>query len=137
MRCAPCRTGKNKEVRTEIRGPCHLGPAGLITAAIFLIFSFSVPIAAEMQATDSSDLGGVVRDENGTPVAGAQCRLENRSGQTYQTETDGAGRFAIRTLPPGDYKMEVRKPGFFLLNEPTIILNAGTNVRIEQIKCAG
>jgi len=104
-----------------------MGSALLITAAIFLIFSLSVTTSAEMQATDSGDLAGVVRDENGTPVSAASCKLENRSGQIYQTETDGAGSFAIRTLPPGEYKMEVRKPGFFLLNEPTLTVNAGTN----------
>lgn len=104
-----------------------MGSALLITAAIFLILFFSVTTSAEMQTTDSGDVAGVVRDENSTPVAAAQCRLENRSGQTYKTETDETGRFEFRTLPPGDYKMEVRKAGFFLLNEPTLIVNAGTN----------
>jgi hypothetical protein len=104
-----------------------MASARLITAAIFLITSLCVAASVEVQATDSGDLAGVVRDENGTPVAAAQCKLENSSGQTYQAETDGAGRFTIRALPPGDYRVEVRKQGFFLLNEPTLIVNAGTN----------
>src|SRR5262249_17987955 len=124
MRCVPSRTSQNIKARTEIHGPCCMESARLITAAIFVIFALAATTSAEMQGTDSGDLAGVVRDENGTPVAAAQCKLENRSGQTYQTETDGAGRFTIRTLAPGDYKMEVRKPGFFLLSEPTLTVQA-------------
>ena len=70
---------------------------------------------------------GVVVDENGVPVGGAQIKLEDATGRTYQTETDGAGRFAFHELPAGDYKAEVRKDGFFLLSGGKLSLAAGPN----------
>ena len=69
----------------------------------------------EIRATDSADCMGIVLDENGVPIAAAQLKLENTAGHTFRAETDGAGRFVLRGLPPGDYKAEVSKKGFFVL----------------------
>lgn len=79
------------------------------------------------QAADASDCKGIVLDENGVPLPGAQLILEDSAGHSYRAETDLAGRFAIRSLPSGDYKAEVRKKGFFVLSGQTVSLHAGSN----------
>jgi len=66
-------------------------------------------------------------DENGVPVGAAQIKFEHGSGKSYGTETDGAGRFALRNLSAGDYKVEVRKQGFFLLTGKALTLHTGPN----------
>jgi len=66
-------------------------------------------------------------DENGVPIGAAQIKLEHGSGKTYGAETDGAGRFTLRNLSAGDYKVEVRKQGFFLLSGEVLTLRAGPN----------
>ena len=84
-------------------------------------------IAAQQAPTaDSADCSGIVLDENGVPVVAAQVKLEDSAGNAYRTETDLAGRFAIHTLLSGDYKVEVRKKGFFVLSGLTV-LRVGTN----------
>jgi len=80
-----------------------------------------------MQAADSAGCAGVVVDENGVPLGGVQLKLEHSSGKTYGAETDGAGRFTLRDLSAGDYKVEVRKQGFFLLTDRALTLRAGPN----------
>jgi carboxypeptidase family protein len=70
---------------------------------------------------------GVVSDENGIPVGGAQLKFENVSGQAFRTETDGAGRFILRNLPVAEYKVEVRKEGFFLLTGQPFTVHSGPN----------
>ena len=82
---------------------------------------------AGIWAQDPADCRGIVLDENGVPVAAAEVRLEDSAGHSYRTETDLAGRFVIRNLSSGDYKVEVRKKGFFVLTGETISLRAGSN----------
>lgn len=87
----------------------------------------SVLIAAGIQAAESADCTGLVLDENSVPVGAAQVKLEDAAGNTHRTETDGTGRFTLHNLPPGDYKAEVRREGFFVLTGQVVSLHAGAN----------
>src|ERR1700736_1365202 len=84
-------------------------------------------IAAISSAADSADCAGVIVDENNVPVAAAKMSLQSSTGRSYRAETDGAGRFLLRNLPAGDYKVEARKEGFFVLADETITLRSGAN----------
>src|SRR5712692_8664840 len=96
-----------------------------LLAALLLFLSILAP--AEMQAADFADCAGIVLDENGVPVGAAQVKFENSSGQVLRAETDGAGRFMLRRFPAGDYKVEVRKVGFFLLTGQSFTVRSVTN----------
>jgi len=87
----------------------------------------SILAAVEVRAADSSDCTGVVLDENSVPVGAAKIRLERQGGQEYRAETNEAGRFTFQNLPAGDYKVEVRKEGFFLLTDLAVNLHTGNN----------
>src|SRR6266851_2903980 len=78
----------------------------MATARLFaaLLLSLSMLALAEMQAADFADCAGVVLDEN-----------------------DGAGRFMLRRFTAGDYTVEVRKVGFFLLTGQSFTVRPGTN----------
>lgn len=78
-------------------------------------------------AEDAVECTGVVVDENDMPVAAAQIKLDDSAGNSYQAQTDGAGRFTFHNLPPGDYKAEVRKEGYFVLAGQAVTLHAGNN----------
>jgi 5-hydroxyisourate hydrolase-like protein (transthyretin family) len=86
-------------------------------AALFLFFASL--FAAQARPAALADCVGVVLDENGVPIAAAKITLQSANGQnssqSFRTETDGAGRFTLRNLPAGDYKVEARKEGFFIL----------------------
>ncbi len=82
---------------------------------------------SEIRAADFADCVGIVLDEKGIPIAAAQLQLEDAAGHAFRTETDGAGRFVLHGLPPGDYKAEVRKKGFFVLAGQPVTLQAGNN----------
>lgn len=66
-------------------------------------------------------------DEDGVPIAAAQIQLEDSAGHVYRAETDGAGRFTLRNLAAGDYKLEARKEGFFVLSNRATPLQPGSN----------
>ena len=58
-----------------------------------------------------------VVDENNVPVPSAQLILSQAEKQTVlKRETDYAGRFKFGDLPPGIYRLEVQKEGFYAVN---------------------
>lgn len=99
------------------------------TARLLAVFLISVFLAfpAHVYPADTADCTGLVVDENGMPVAAAQIKLELTGSAPYRGETNTSGRFTLRSLPPGDYKAEVRKQGFFLLTGRPVTLHAGPN----------
>jgi Carboxypeptidase regulatory-like domain/TonB dependent receptor len=98
--------------------------AGRIGVLFALLCGFT---AAKINAADPSECSGVVVDENGVPIAAAKIILQSSTGQNYGSETDGAGRFLLRNLPAGDYKVEARKEGFFVLAGQPVTLRPGSN----------
>src|SRR5712692_9915400 len=95
----------------------------LLTA---VLASFSGLVSGGIWAANSADCTAVVVDENGVPVADARITLEDGRGNAYRTETDRAGRFTLHLLAE-EYKVEVRKEGFFLLTVQALALHAGQN----------
>src|SRR5258708_12922776 len=83
--------------------------------------------AARILCADSAECTGVVADETGEPLAAAKIMLQSSTGLTFRTETDGAGRFILRDIPAGDYNVEARKEGFFVLAGESLNLRPGPN----------
>jgi hypothetical protein len=70
-----------------------------------------VPSAARAQ--DLGTLTGVVTDAQGTPLTSAIVEIEMEIGPTRRgTTTDAAGRYRIIGLPPGPYRVSVRRTGY-------------------------
>lgn len=75
----------------------------------------------------AADLIGVVRSDSG-PRAGVSVTLQD-GGQDFRTaKSDGAGRFVIRNLPPGEYDMKCGAQ-----SPVRVRINDGLN----QINCRG
>jgi hypothetical protein len=98
--------------------------AARIAALFIFLCGISAPI---ISAADSADCGGIIIDENNVPIAAAKISLQSSAGQSYRAETDGAGRFLLRNLPAGEYKVEASKEGFFVLAGQTLALRSGSN----------
>src|SRR5580704_4573633 len=101
-----------------------MGIARLLTSALL---SLGILASQPTRAADLATCTGLVLDENGVPVAAAQLKLEDNTTRLYRTETDGAGRFTLRNLPAGDFKLEVRKQGFFVIANRAVALQPGPN----------
>ncbi len=64
-------------------------------------------------AADTQAQRGVVRDQTGAVLQGAQVELADESGGTVRTvSTDNKGEFLIERIPPGVYTLKVRFEGF-------------------------
>ncbi len=95
-----------------------------LAAVLMAVTIFAAP---GIHAAESGDCAGLVVDENGVPLGAAQIQFVSTTSQAYRTETDSSGRFILRNLPAGDYKVEVRKSGFFLLTGQSLTVHAGPN----------
>jgi hypothetical protein len=95
--------------------------------SLALLIVLSVFSPNGIHAAETGDCAGLVLDENGVPVGAAQTQFQSNVSQVYRTESDSSGRFVLRNLPTGDYKLEVRKAGFFLLTGQSFTLHAGPN----------
>ncbi|HZV89025.1 MAG TPA: carboxypeptidase regulatory-like domain-containing protein [Candidatus Binatus sp.] len=104
-----------------------MGFARLLTLAFTCLACFAIFASVPTRAADLAGCTGLVLDENGVPVPAAQLKLEDNSARVYRTETDGAGRFTLKNLPAGDYKLEVRKEGFFVIANRAVALQPGPN----------
>ncbi len=82
-----------------------LGPRCLLSYHLTLLFA-----AASLRAQDThSRVAGRVTDLNGAPLRGAEITVMERS---TTASTDSLGFFVVESLPPGEYKLRVRRIGF-------------------------
>lgn len=108
----------------------------VLLLAAWSIVLWSGVLGAPARAADSADCAGIIVDENGVPLAAAQITLQNSEGRNFRTETDGAGRFTLRNLAAGEYKVEARKEGFFVVAGEPLTLHAGGNELTLTLKHA-
>lgn len=87
--------------------------AGVAAMAITTAFVTVAPTPAMAQQT-TSDLRGVVTDDSGAPIAGANVSVtDTRTGTTRTATTDSQGRFSARNLSTtGNYRVTASAGGF-------------------------
>jgi hypothetical protein len=85
----------------------------LVVAGLALLAAGARPAAAQVSVTTGSVRGTVVSGTAQTPVAlAAVSATSEETGLTRAAQTDEAGRYTIRFLPPGSYTVVVRRIGF-------------------------
>src|SRR5436190_6305019 len=80
--------------------------------AVFLGVFLLMAIAANAQS-DNANVSGVITDPSGAAIPRAKVTLKNQAtGLTREAATNESGVFAIPTVPPGMYTINVEAPGF-------------------------
>src|SRR5262249_51736483 len=83
------------------------------------------------QSTNAAITGEVV-DPSKALVAQAKVRaINNDTNVRYEGTTNQSGSYAIPNLPPGDYRIEVEKPGFRTIVKPDVILHVQDTVQLN------
>ena len=74
----------------------------------------------------TANLKGVVTDSTGAVVPSASVALESSSQKfTRETVTNSSGEYVILAIPPGDFELTVRAPGFKPEKTTNISLSSG------------
>ncbi len=80
----------------------------------------------------SGSLTGVVTDPSGAVVPGARVTLTDvDKGFTYETPTDSVGRYVLRSLAPGTYRLSVEVLRFSTHVQEGIVLGVNQNATID------
>lgn len=81
-------------------------------AIAIAVVGITLPIAALAQASFSTFSGSVVDPMNGLLPKTTLVLTNTRTQAKYEVRSDTAGRFEFVGLPPSDYLLEARLPGF-------------------------
>lgn len=80
-------------------------------AVALLLLAAAIPIAVAAQSPSTTT--GRVTDPFGLPLPDASVRLSAiNSDAVFEARTDASGSFQLADVPPGDYLISARYPGF-------------------------
>jgi hypothetical protein len=83
-----------------------------VTRALLVLTVLALPPAAFAQA-DRGTIRGTVRDASRTPVSLQDVRVVHEGTNEMRTVvTDATGQFAVSSLVPGDYRIEIERDGY-------------------------
>ena len=95
-----------------------------------LILGFSVIVSA--QSTTTGAIGGVVTNPNKEVVPGAAVSVKNiDTGKEDSATTDGAGRFKVVNLQPGNYSVNIAGDGFSPYALDRVVVEVGRETSLE------
>jgi hypothetical protein len=102
-----------------------------IVVYIFVAVTFTVLHHAAMGQSATASLRGVVTDGTKAVVAGADVILTSAgTGQQHAERSDNHGEFSFQELFIGDYRVEIRSPGFATWVDSQIHLDVGNQSQI-------
>ncbi len=116
---------------------------------IFVLSLMAIALhATGASAQSTATLSGVVTDPSGAAVPHAQVVVHSlATGLDRTVSTDGAGAYAVQSLQPGDYKLQITASGFsmdtiekvtlqvaqtFAVNPKLAGASAGETVQVES-----
>jgi hypothetical protein len=105
------------------------------TIALLFIALTALPCAAQF----NSSIRGTVQDPTGSSIAGARASLTNLGTNiSTSTITDSAGVYDFRSLPAGEYRLQVQATGFANASIHSILqTDESLNVPVKMIISGG
>ena len=100
--------------------------------ALFLFFLILISIAAAAQIGGSGTIRGTVFDATGATVPGAKITATNvATGVETTREATDAGLYVIAPLPAGTYRLTASAPGFRVLVQEQVVVDALTTLEAD------
>jgi hypothetical protein len=92
-----------------------------------------VPAARAQDAATGSVIGRAT-DVSGAPLAGARVVVtRTATAATRETTTDSAGRYALASLAPGEYRVSIDMPGFAPRTLNRVVVEVGRRVPADAV----
>ena len=100
---------------------------------IFLLGLLSLCVLAQQP---TADVTGLVSDISGAAVPGADIQISNvDTGLHWETVSNESGNYVFTALPPGKYRLNIKKQGFEAATRSDFELTVGQRARLDfQLK---
>jgi len=109
----------------------RLGFTSIHLGLLVTLLSVTAPFAFS-QATSTATVAGLVTDEQGAAVVGAEVRLVDLATSTNQaTVSNETGRYVIANVSPGNYTINITKTGFAAFKISSQKVDVGTTLTIN------
>ena len=97
------------------------------------VVSFSLASSRFVAAQETTaQINGTVFDSQGAAVANAQITaVQTDTGLTRTAVSNGSGVYNLPVLPPGNYRINVKAPGFTTLEQKDVLLSVGQVLTIN------
>jgi Carboxypeptidase regulatory-like domain len=94
--------------------------------------ALALPFALLHAQSTNASLAGRITDPSQARIADARIAAINTSTSSrYEAPSDSSGEYVLANLPPGDYRIEIEKPGFKKLVKPDVILHVQDALEID------
>lgn len=98
----------------------------------WLLFAILLGLSQFVLAQSTGTIQGTVSDPAGAVIPTARVQVVNLdTALTRTSETDGAGVYAIPSLPPGHYTMTISAAGMQAVREESVVLTVGQDLVID------
>src|SRR4051794_34119128 len=102
----------------------------ILRAAMALAFA-ATSLSAQ---TITGSIVGSVKDSSGLPVMGADVKVVQKStGVPRQSQSSDRGDFTFPGLPPGDYSLTIKAPGFKTVEQTSLNLSASETLPVGAV----
>jgi iron complex outermembrane receptor protein len=82
-------------------------------------------------APQTGAVSGVVHDSTGAVVSGAKIEIQVAAGISKHTVTDQRGRFLLKAIPTGEYKLVVEASGFAPATVSSVVAQPGVEASLS------
>ncbi|MCU1320568.1 MAG: Oar protein [Acidobacteriaceae bacterium] len=104
----------------------------------FLVVLFALLNPYRSLAATGGRVSGVVTDQSGAFVSGANVRLTHRDQQAkYSAVSDRQGLYSFPNLPVGHYDLTVEAAGFAILRQPDIAVDTDSALLVNLVVSVG
>ncbi len=102
----------------------------ILLSSMLLLQSAPAPLPTRpvISATEGG-LKAEARDGRGAPVPGVRILLRFTDGRTWVASTNAQGQCQAGGLPPGEYRVELRKEAYPLAVYPRLLIRANAWLR--------
>jgi hypothetical protein len=104
-----------------------------LTRPLLIALAVMLAVAVSARAADTGTVSGFVADQNGQPVVEATAKISgDRLPMTRTAQTDANGVYQFEYLPPGQYTIEIDKPGIGSAKRSAIV-EVGKNTQVDLV----
>lgn len=110
---------------------------GRLASGVILVLLFCA-VCAYPQATVVDQISGVVKDQTGATIRGAQVKaVQSNTSFSRSTITGPDGSYILTNLPIGPYRLEVSAKGFKAYRQRGIVLEVSVNPTVNVVLQVG